>query len=84
MRNYAKSAKTTWVLGHGWDQELFEEGRWPTRHDIDKVVNDRSVMLSRVCMYATVLNTKAMEITGLMKLKLPDVIRDEHDLQRGL
>lgn len=84
LGNYARSVKTMWVLGHGWDQELFEEGRWPTRHDIDEVVNDRPVMLSRVCMHAAVLNTKAMEITGLMRLESPGLIRDERGSPTGV
>jgi len=29
--DYAEKAQTTWVIGHGWDQELFEEKSWPTR-----------------------------------------------------
>ncbi len=67
----------SWVVGHGWDQEFFREGRWPTRWDLDEVVSDRPVMLTRVCGHAAVLNTKAMEITGLLSLNSPNVLRDE-------
>ncbi|WP_240911843.1 amidohydrolase [Thermococcus sp. M36] len=76
LGSYAKKAKTTWILGHGWDQELFEEKRWPTRWDLDEVVEDRPVMLSRVCLHAAVLNTKAMEMAGLLDAELPGVVRD--------
>ncbi len=64
-----------WILGHGWDQEVMDE--WPTRWDLDEVAPDRPVMLSRVCLHAAVLNTKAMELTGLVKSKLPSVVREE-------
>ncbi|MEM2005262.1 MAG: amidohydrolase [Zestosphaera sp.] len=84
VREYARGVGTTWVLGHGWDQELFKEGRWPTRHDLDEVVSDRPVMLSRVCMHAAVLNTKAMEITGLMRLESPGLMRDERGIPTGV
>jgi predicted amidohydrolase YtcJ len=55
-----------WIIGHGWDQELFEEQRWPDRFDLDLVIKDRPVFLSRVCLHAAVLNTKALELLGLL------------------
>ena len=76
--------KDGWLRGHGWDQELFEEKRWPTRHDLDEVVNDRPVMLSRVCLHAAVLNTKALEVTGLVDWDSEDVIRDENGEPTGI
>ncbi len=84
LGDYAKIAKTRWILGHGWDQELFEEKRWPTRWDIDEVVDDRPVMLSRVCLHAAVLNTKAMELAGLLDLNLPGVVRDGNGEATGV
>jgi len=82
--DYAKRVQTTWVLGHGWDQELFEEKRWPTRWDLDEVVKDRPVMLSRVCLHAAVLNTKAMELTGLLEIDSPGVIKNEKGEPTGV
>ena len=76
VEEYAANTDTTWILGHGWDQELFEEKRWPTRWDIDEVVKDRPVMLSRVCLHAAVLNTRAMEMAGLLDLDSPGIMRD--------
>ncbi len=78
LREYVKSVKTRWVMGRGgWDQELFRERRWPSRFDIDEVVSDRPVVLVRVCGHAAVLNTRAMELTGLLNAVDRDVIRDE-------
>ncbi|MDI3474515.1 MAG: hypothetical protein PWQ79_1535 [Thermococcaceae archaeon] len=84
LKKYAKTTSTSWILGHGWDQELFEEKRWPTRWDIDEVVGDRPVMLSRVCLHAAVLNTKAMELAGLLEADLPGVVRDERGEVTGV
>ncbi|WP_232461769.1 amidohydrolase [Thermococcus pacificus] len=84
VRSYAEIAKTSWILGHGWDQELFEENRWPMRWDIDEVVDDRPVMLSRVCLHAAVLNTEAMELAGLLDSELPGVMRDENGEVTGV
>ncbi|WP_289846366.1 amidohydrolase [Thermococcus alcaliphilus] len=65
LKGYAEKTSTSWILGFGWDQE--ELGRYPTREDLDEVVNDKPVLLYRTCFHAAVLNTKAIEIVGLEK-----------------
>ena len=72
------------IYGRGWDQELFIEGRWPTRYDIDDVVDDKPVILIRVCGHAALLNTKAMEDLDLIRSKSKDVIRDEKGIPTGI
>jgi len=84
VKDYAKKAETTWILGHGWDQELFKERRWPTRWDLDSVVKDRPVMLSRVCLHSAVLNTKAMELTDLLTMNSHNVVKDENGEPVGI
>lgn len=84
VEEYAANTDTTWIIGHGWDQELFEEKRWPTRWDIDEVVKDRPVMLSRVCLHAAVLNTRAMEMAGLLDLDSPGIMRNEEGEPTGV
>lgn len=76
VRRFVNRA-SSWIYGHGWDQELFVEGRWPTRWDIDEVVSDKPVLLTRICGHAAVLNTKAMEVTGLISSDSPHVLRNE-------
>lgn len=53
-----------WVVGRGWDQELFEEGRWPTRWDLDEAAPANPVLLVRVCGHAAVANTLALSLAG--------------------
>jgi len=54
-----------WVIGRGWDQELFEEGRWPTRWDLDEAAPANPVLLVRVCGHAAVANTLALSLAGV-------------------
>lgn len=54
-----------WVVGRGWDQELFEEGRWPTRWDLDEAAPANPVVLVRVCGHAAVANTLALSLAGI-------------------
>lgn len=51
-----------WLLGTRFDQELFEERRWITRRDLDEVSTDVPIMVSRLCLHAVVLNSKALEM----------------------
>jgi Predicted metal-dependent hydrolase with the TIM-barrel fold len=78
------NGRNKWILGHGWDQENFKEKRFPTRWDLDEVVRDKPVVLTRICVHAAVLNTKAMELTGLLKSEDPDVIKNEKGEATGI
>lgn len=69
-----------WIQGRGWNQTLWEENEFPTAADIDKVISDRPVWLSRVDGHAGWGNTKALQIAGVSK-ETPDpqggkIIRD--------
>lgn len=53
------------LVGIRVNNEQLAEGRLPTRHDIDKVVNDRPVILYRYCGHVAVVNTFALETAGI-------------------
>lgn len=59
---YQKHLDSSWIVGRGWDQELFREKRWPNRLDLDEVVSDKPVLLERVCGHAAVINTMALNL----------------------
>jgi predicted amidohydrolase YtcJ len=54
-----------WILGGGWNQELWALGRFPTAADLDAVVSDRPVWLSRVDGHASWANSAAMKAAGI-------------------
>lgn len=84
LREYASKSKFTWILGHGWDQELFVEKRWPTRWDLDEVVSNKLVLLTRICLHAGVVNTRALLISKIAESGLPGVLRDEKGEPTGV
>ncbi len=65
LKEFALGTPSYWIIGRGWDQERL--GRWPTRWDIDKVVSDRPVILIRVCGHAAVLNSRGLEVLGIVE-----------------
>lgn len=64
-----------WIRGRGWNQVLWEENEFPTASDLDGVVGDRPVWLTRVDGHAGWANSQAMEIANIS--------RDTPDVQGG-
>ena len=54
-----------WILGRGWNQELWPEKRFPTTAELDAVVGDRPVWLTRVDGHAGWANSKALAAAGV-------------------
>ena len=54
-----------WILGGGWNQEKWGLGRFPTAAELDTIVADRPVYLTRVDGHAGWANSLAMERAGV-------------------
>ena len=63
----ARTPEDGWILGRGWDQDVFAERRYPTRKDLDEVCGGRPVLLRRACGHIAVASTKALEIAGITR-----------------
>jgi predicted amidohydrolase YtcJ len=76
---YEKHLDSEWIVGRGWDQELFKERRWPNRFDLDEAVSEKPVLLERICGHAAVANTKALNIvcSNVDISKDPNFLRSE-------
>ncbi len=62
-----------WVSGWGWNETFWEEGREPTRHDLDKVTGLQSpAVFWRADMHSAVANTNALTLAGMMEA-VPEV-----------
>lgn len=66
LRTYASSRPNDpWIIGRGWNQELWPEARFPTAKDLDAAVSDRPVTLERVDGHALVVNSAALRAAGI-------------------
>ena len=54
-----------WIVGRGWNQELWPNKSFPTAADLDAVVSDRPVVLERVDGHAIVANSAALKLAGV-------------------
>jgi predicted amidohydrolase YtcJ len=82
------NTEQTWITGRGWNQELWSDRAFPTASDLDKVVADKPVVLTRVDGHAAWVNSKAMEIAGITKdTKSPaggEIIKDDNGNPTGI
>jgi len=66
LRAYAAAhPDDRWIVGFGWNQELWPDKRFPTAADLDAIVPDRPVMLERVDGHAVVANSAALKAAGV-------------------
>lgn len=66
VENYAKShPDEEWILGSGWDQNLWEGQEFPSREELDELISERPVLLTRIDGHAALANQKALSIGGV-------------------
>ncbi|MEE9164130.1 MAG: amidohydrolase family protein, partial [Thermoplasmata archaeon] len=70
----ARVPQRRWLLGHNWDESQWPIRSYPLRADLDQVVPDHPVALSRVDTHMAVVNS-----AGLRRLSLGGVEGVERD-----
>ena len=67
-----------WIVGRGWDQPYFSEGRAPTAADLDAVAPDNPVYIKPVWGYwrkrlplVSIANSRAMELAKIDRDTVP-------------
>ena len=66
IRDYAAAhPDRPWIIGRGWNQEIWGLGRFPTAAELDAAVPDRPVWLERVDGHAGWANTLALKAAGV-------------------
>jgi len=63
--NVASAPPGAWILGGGWDENLWPVKTVPTRWDVDEVSGDHPVFLQRVDGHIAVANTRALQLASI-------------------
>jgi predicted amidohydrolase YtcJ len=84
----ARTRSDPWILGDGWDQNLWPGKAFPTHELLSSAIPDRPVALSRVDGHAVLANARAMAIAGIDR-STPDppggrILRDAHGDPTGI
>lgn len=72
LREYIEQHVTSpeqWILGRGWNQDVFADGRLPQRSDLDAISTEIPIAIHRVCGHIAVLNTAALQKCGFLKIR---------------
>jgi predicted amidohydrolase YtcJ len=84
----AKAAPGEWILGGGWDENLWPVKTVPTRWDIDEVSGGHPVFLERVDGHIAVANTRALQLASITIAsrdpKGGKIDRDSNDQPNGI
>ena len=76
------------IVGRGWIETHWPEGRFPTRDDLDRVSPDTPVVLTRADGHAAVLNSAALAAAGIgPATEAPfggEILRDEAGRPTGM
>lgn len=62
---YARSTSEQWILGRGWDQNLWPRAAFPTNEMLSAAIGDRPVVLARVDGHALLANARALDIARI-------------------
>ncbi|OQB24200.1 MAG: N-substituted formamide deformylase precursor [Firmicutes bacterium ADurb.Bin182] len=79
--------KGRWLLGRGWNQDYFrDQKRFPNRYDLDEVSKDHPVMAARACGHVLAVNSKALEVIGVLPDEMPggSIDRDDNGEPLGI
>jgi hypothetical protein len=59
------AAPGDWILGDGWDENLWPVKTPPTRWDIDEITRDHPVFVGRVDGHIAVANSRALQLASI-------------------
>lgn len=62
-----KTNQGEWIIGEGWNENLWDEPVPIVLDEIDKVAPNHPVLLKRVCRHAIVVNSLAISNAGLLE-----------------
>lgn len=54
-----------WILGRGWNHEIWPGRQWPCKEDLDAVAPDNPVALTRLDGHSLWANSRALKAAGL-------------------
>lgn len=65
---FAEHAPDEWILGRGWDQNLWRDKTFPVADELSAAIPDRPAALGRVDGHALLANARAMGLAGVDEL----------------
>ena len=85
---FAATSPDPWIIGDGWDQNLWPDKAFPAHDALSATLPDRPVVLNRVDGHALLANAKAMALAGIAPGTTDPsggrIVRDAHGAPSGV
>ncbi|MCH7398250.1 amidohydrolase [Belliella sp. DSM 107340] len=65
LKQHESTPDAPWILGRGWDQNLWETKEFPTKDELDRLFPETPVLLTRIDGHAALVNQKALDLGGI-------------------
>ncbi|TAG87893.1 MAG: amidohydrolase, partial [Bacteroidetes bacterium] len=66
LKNYhEKNPDKKWIIGRGWDQNLWSNNQFPNKKELDKLFPNTPVYLTRIDFHAALVNQKALDLANI-------------------
>lgn len=65
LTTFAKTNKDGWLIGRGWDQNDWQDKKFPDNSLLDSLFPDRPIVLTRVDGHAAMVNSAAIRSSGI-------------------
>jgi predicted amidohydrolase YtcJ len=63
--SFAAKASADWITGRGWDQNDWEDKKYPDNSALNTMFPDRPLILKRIDGHAAICNKKALDLAGI-------------------
>ncbi|MGP1721115.1 amidohydrolase [Shewanella frigidimarina] len=77
-----------WLMGRGWNQELWNSKQFPTKESLDKAFKANPVSFGRVDGHAIWVNSKALALAGISSTTVApeggEIVKDEQGNPTGV
>jgi len=83
-----KNPTDGWLMGRGWNQELWDSKQFPTKESLDKAFSANPVSFGRVDGHAIWVNSKALALAGISSTTVApeggEIVTDEQGNPTGV
>ncbi len=62
---FQKEKNSEYIIGRGWDQNDWEDKKYPTKKELDSLFPSIPVALTRIDGHAMIVNSAALELAGI-------------------
>ncbi len=84
---FGEKSEREWIVGDGWDQNLWDSKSFPTKAKLDELFPDRPVYLTRVDGHAALANGAALKLGGItagQQIAGGEVLLDDNGEMTGI